>query len=285
MGIFSRIMSTRDKSEEKASLLAEDYLKQQEGGAVVEQQDIALEMLAGTISQEEHLEILIKEKDEIGNEIDELLKGREELIRAKNTCLNIGNKEFSEIVKTFDEYIECQDFKELPEKYSVIVLLREIAPELYENETLPITEIGMAVQEVYTSWSEIESSAKELDAEGEVLRGEIQNFAIAVNELKNKYKLSADWEGKKPAMMGVQTSLKERREQYLKKEAKIEEGLKTLYEDYAEIYDAFSEHCTYFVEALDLKINTFAKDKNRIERLQFLLNEKNRLEQKIEEYK
>lgn len=282
MGIFSRIMAGKDKEITSEEISVDTYLEsianKGNGGSTQEE---ASALLEGTISIEERMEKLMQEKEAIINSIDELLKGREELLKAKTNCQSIAKKQFTNQVKKFDDYIECQDFNGIPEKSDILRIVREVAPEAYQISEYPITEVGIAVQEIYENWLEIEKEVDSLKGEGDCLRGDIHKFVATVNELKNKYKLSPDWEGKKPGMMTYQSTLKERREDYLRKEKQVEAKLNILYEDYAEVYDAFVSCCPYIVEILESKANDFAKDPDRVLKLQELLKEKQSIEIEI----
>lgn len=284
MGIFARIMAGKDKEVQSEEVSVDTYLQEIAGRESGTSRQEVSELLESTISMEEKIAKLKKEKEEIRQSIEELLKGREELVKAKTSCQIIAKKKFDSKAKSFDEYIESQDFKELPLKSEVLGLIREMAPEAYQTSDLPITEIGIAVQELLGDWSELEEEVKVLKEEGGVLRTDIHQFAATISELKNKYKLSPDWEGKKPAMMTYQSKLKERREEYLRKEKQVEEQLKVLYEDYAEVYDAFASCCGFMEEVLEVKANDFAQEPERIAKLQNLLKEKQRLDLEMEGY-
>lgn len=284
MGIFSRILAGKDKEIVSEDVSVDTYLQNIADKGHNDTVEEASVLLEGTISVSERLERLEFEKEAIMNSIDELLKGREELLKAKTNCQSIAKKPFTSKAKNFEDYIECQDFKGLPEKAEVLRLVREVAPETYQMTEVPITELGIAVEEIHGNWVEIQDEVDVLKEEGDVLRADIHQFVATINELKNKYKLSPDWEGKKPGMMTYQNKLKERRENYLRKEKKVEAKLNVLYEDYAEVYEAFVSCCPYIEEVLELKANDFAKEPDRVMKLQELLKNKQRVELEISQF-
>lgn len=284
MGIFSRIMAGKDKEIISEEVSIGTYLQDVANNGTSEAEEEASLLLEGTISVEERLEKLRQEKEDIMNLIDELLRGREEIIKAKTNCQSISKKQCTNQVKKFEDYIECQDFKSIPEKADILKLIREIAPEVYQVSEIPITEVGLAVQELYENWSEIENEVQVLKEEGDVLRVDINQFVATTNELKNKYKLSPDWEGKKPGMMTYQSKLKERREAYLRKEQKVDTKLEVLYDDYSEVYEAFVSCGPYIEQVLERKADDFAKEPDRVSKLQELLKAKQRVELEIAQY-
>lgn len=280
MGILSKLLAGKEKNIHKEDIAPSDYVE--EVNVTVKKEELQVEkMLLDSNELKNKVERLMKEKTEIIEAIDEMLKGKEELIKAKKCCEAIGEGKTKLVAKDFDEYIESQDFTELTDKMNVLSLIREIAPEMYEVSDLPIAEIAIAVKEVREQWLSIDAQVEEIKIEGDALREEIFNFAAAVNELKTKHKLSHDWDGKKPAMMNLQLKLNERREKYMKKEEKVELKLKELYEDYAEIYDAFISCCPCLIEVLERRANEFSMDPIRVERLEALLQEKINLEKEI----
>lgn len=242
-------------------------------------------LLQGTISVGEKLEGILQEKEKVAASIENLLSGREKMLKGKTYCQQLNKKKSMVLSKTFEEYVDNDDFKDLPKKFYVMEVLKDTVPEIYTQPDIPATELRMALEHVHEMWEDVEREKEILKTEGDTLRNEITQFASVVNEMKNKHKLSADWEGKKQPLMTMQGKLATRRDAYMKKELIMDKKILELSCEYKELQIAFGEHSAYFAEVLGTKAETFVKDPGRAKKLQELLKKKRELEKQENELK
>lgn len=247
--------------------------------------DTVAAMLRDTISVEERLEELERLKKQNDSAIKELLGERELLLKAKNDCQIVADYKLVRQGKEFEEYIGTEDFQYLEVKYSILQLLKSVAPELYETEGVWLSELYVALEQVQRKYNQIEKLAEPLDKEGRELKADIIKFSNAVTEMKSKHKLSPDWEGKKQSMMNLQNQLTHRRSEYTKKEGQIEQKIDDLYKEYATVHGRFIKNEKDFITILNKKIEDFTQDTSRTMKLQSLLKEKVDLEKKERELK
>ncbi len=165
-------------------------------------------------------------------------------------------------------------FKEFSEfkyaKAELAVILGEVAVVDKIQRVLPQVMQAEEFSRLAALFKIVEDKVKvlmpivnEIASEQIKLEGEILKYTELTNEFAAKYKLSHDWEGKKPKMIEIGKNLNQKREVYLKKEEEQVGRVKALYDDLAKCHAVFVSNKDYLTVTLNKQINilhTFPAD-------------------------
>ncbi len=136
------------------------------------------------------------------------------------------------------------DFGETAEEILKVVREMDILKELQER--LPgilndksFSRIFTALSETVDKHSVLLKDMKSLFDEEKKLTGEIMQFSKTASEMGNRFRLSPNWEGKKPQMIALGRQLDTRRQELLKSENTLTEQLREMQGDLAYSHEMF----------------------------------------------
>ncbi len=153
----------------------------------------------------------------------------------------------------FENFYE--DFPYLITEFRILETLYNDIPDAYEDETLKALHQNYKL--LSPSFEKACEESKRLKIEEDALSEEIIKYSDTVNKLKQKYRLSIDWDGKKTMMISLGQKLSEKRSALLSREMELEEELTILYDGYPSMHEEFIRYCDYFLNILQLKIDAF----------------------------
>ncbi len=99
-----------------------------------------------------------------------------------------------------------------------------------------------AMQQAAAQYHTIKAEVDALAQRQEQVSGQIIRYTEMVQTFSRKFKLSADWEGKKPQMITLGQTLTEQREQCLRDEAALEQTLTQIYADFSRYHALFVQN-------------------------------------------
>lgn len=135
---------------------------------------------------------------------------------------------------SFEAYLEREDFSQLRKQKEWISAIAQM-PEHLETPT-------ELIRETYEQWEKVTKAVAEFHSESETLKKDILEFTKILQEVRTKYKLSPDWSGKKQSLLTLRGNLALRREEYEKKEERINQMILELYEMYQKADDVFRKY-------------------------------------------
>ncbi len=191
-------------------------------------------------SVEELPEIFTKSTDDFEKIPDNFILKRNKEVEKLVVIERLKSALKTEIRLTFDD-IE-QGIKEL----EIVIIDNEIIHEIKDYglkilENDKFRQVFSALKTAAGKYEILSADANNLLSQEKKLTDDITKYAQLVKELGAKFKLSADWEGKKPQMIALGQKLSEMREKYLADEAKFKEILKLTIKEFAECHRLFEE--------------------------------------------
>ncbi len=183
------------------------------------------------------------------NKLNEILKQEEEkkkyinnILKIKNYALNL-NDEFNNEIKSFENF--SLDFENLLKENEMLVTLKEITDNIFSNEKLK--NINDEYTVLYETFNKVKKESEDLILEEESFSKEVEKFSITINEFKEKYRLSIDWEGKKPLMISYRKKLSTKREALVEKEEKLNKKVEVLYAVYPLLKEKLLKEKDYII--------------------------------------
>ncbi len=135
------------------------------------------------------------------------------------------------------------DFPMLSTEVSLLQFLHRHLPSLLaEEELAPIYDGYLSCAERFQMAS---AKVVTLKAEQAILTTEIEKYTKTVQECAQKYRLSIDWEGKKPLMVSLGKKLSEKREASLQQELLLNQEIEALYQHYPYLHQQLTEQYSY----------------------------------------
>ncbi len=178
--------------------------------------------------------------------------------------LNFGDGELGNIAEKIQQFTALDfvpnftDFKQTSEEFFRIIeectLLEELVkhvPEIAKNQDFK-TVYDFLIG-IISKHKVIIEEVKELSLAEDKLSEDILRFTQAIQELSKKFKLSADWEGKKPTMIALGEQLNAKRELTLVKETELDERLKDLFDDFKNGHICFIQKSSKLLSAIGYK--------------------------------
>ncbi len=159
------------------------------------------------------------------------------------------NTEFDPQFSTFTKFEE--ELAVIKQEFEILYEIAYIFPDIRSIRVFAFVFSALrAATYKYESWlPRISTLSKAEDN----LSDEIAEFIKTVHEMANKFKLSSDWEGKKPQMIAAGKKLSSRRLKLLEEEAKLDEKLKEMYREFAKLHKLFIENSHIITEYIKEK--------------------------------
>lgn len=154
----------------------------------------------------------------------------------KKLCQAICEQSFDVSYKGLEIYVKVDDFTTLPKVIRVMKLLEEDKV----NEGTYI-DMNHELTAIISRKSELDAATHQLEKVRVTLTQEILNFTAIVQQMSNRYKLSPNWEGKKPVLIEKQKELEKRKSEYEENEKQLDKYLIAFYQQYASFYNRLRE--------------------------------------------
>ncbi len=175
------------------------------------------------------------------------------LIDLQKRIQNISSQKFNAKFKGFEHFYE--DFPYLTLEFELLKKIRSLDEHVFSDSEQ--SELYSEYEILNSAFDEATKESISLKEEQDALTAEIEQFALTAAEYKQKYRLSIDWEGKKPFMVSLSKKLSEKRDILIEKETALSDELQILYEEYPMLHDSFCENFNYFSHSLDKIILSF----------------------------
>ncbi|MFI3172078.1 MAG: hypothetical protein R3Y58_06915 [Eubacteriales bacterium] len=153
--------------------------------------------------------------------------------------------------KTYDsveEYLRSDDFESLVAKQRLLSMLEMEELQYLQKKDkelfhLSYLAIKNRMREIVARKKELDIAASQLETVRAPLANEIINFTNIVREVGERYKLSPNWEGKKPVLIEKQKELEKRKDEYEKNEKQLDRCFVAFYKEYKAFDQEFRELC------------------------------------------
>ncbi len=156
-----------------------------------------------------------------------------------------------------------KDFENLEKEYIFLEKFNKKVTALFDE--IEIDELSTKYKDLYNKFNEAKDKAILLKEEQDTLTKEIVKYSSTINEYKEKYKLTVDWEGKKPIMIALGKKLGENRESLVEKEGKLNDDIKEIYELYKDCKVKFLNNSDYFIGRLEENTETETREETQRE--------------------
>ncbi len=212
--------------------------------------------LSDSNSKKEDYLLILNNLNDIIKKEEEKQKFKNQLYEIKNDFNALKGQTFLSEVKDFENFALDFDLLELEFKFlnSCDINLKNI----FENLDLKQTYNEYKI--LYKSYLKSKSESEELILQEQDFTNEIMKFASTIKELEQKYRLSIDWDGKKPAMIAYRKKLVEKRDLFLKKEKEQNEKIKLLYATYTLLNKKLKYEYNYLNDFINKEIDFFNED-------------------------
>lgn len=167
-----------------------------------------------------------KEKDKVENSV--------EINNYRKFCEN----PFKEQYQGIENYLQINQFERIKEMSLILQLMAE--QNLYSEQT---AELNAKLASTIQRKQELEVAAKQLESIRVPLTKEILDFTKIVREVGERYKLSPNWEGKKPLLIDKQKELEQRRDAYEKNEKQLDVCFVAFYKEVAQLDCSIRKLC------------------------------------------
>lgn len=157
------------------------------------------------VTQKNEGKIKIEKNIEIENNI--------EINSYRKFCENSFQKQYRGI----EIYLQVNDFERIKDISLILQLMAE--QNLYSER---VAELNAQLDSIILRKHELDSVANQLENIRVPLANEILDFTKIVREVGERYKLSPNWEGKKPILIDKQKELEKRRDDYEKNEKQLD---------------------------------------------------------------
>ncbi len=197
--------------------------------------------------------------DVISNRQEKKLKLTQEqkkiLYRIKSDCFDFTNEEMPGKAKFSQACLKETDILNLELKEKFLKQLLGFSAELF-LQIPQVPEIFTLELQLYKDKkSEIDALLPDFQKTEKALSDDILNFSAIVKEIKSKYKLSPDWNGKKPALMKHSAELNIRKQKYIEDENILLLQYAKLYPHAQKINTEYSSFCKLCLPTLNKAIN------------------------------
>ncbi len=136
-----------------------------------------------------------------------------------------------------------RDFPTLDIEYKVLQWLQENIPNIYSDASLE--KLYSQYGKLYEDYSSSLDKSLLLKTEQEKLTKEIEQYSYTLEEYTYKYRISPDWEGKKPLMISLGRKLKDRRSSLVLQEEELALVVESLYGIYPTLLSDLQGYCNY----------------------------------------
>ncbi len=182
------------------------------------------------------------------------------LNKLKEDSITLSDAPFVAVFNGFVSFYD--DFPFLKIQHDILKALFSTVSNDYERDEFKLLyEEYKLLGEAFEA-AKHESSALKLEQDELTIK--IEEYANTVNEYKQKYKLSIDWEGKKPYVAALGKKLQASRSSLMEREAALSNELRILYSGYPKMHSTFCENLDYFKHCLNEKISSFSTIENEI---------------------
>ncbi len=201
----------------------------------------------------------------IANEEHKRTVAHKDLLSALNDINSILMTPFNEKFNGFANFFE--HFPNLTTEYSILEKLSTHLPYIYQDKEL--NGLYENYKSVSSAFNAATTESISLKQEQDLLSNEIIKYTNTVNEAKQKYRLSIDWEGKKPILISFGKKLGEKRAKLEEKEETLNKELLLLYENYPSLQKLLFQNSEQIITTLKDKIADF----NNMENIEKVIGE------------
>ncbi len=212
-------------------------------------------------STKEDYTLILNNLNEIVNFEKEKAIFKNKILELKEELYIVKKGIFLNEVKDFENFYS--DFEILENDINFLEKLSEILKTIFEKDAL--NQIFLDYKVLYSSYLKIKEDSDNLLLEETEFTKEVEKFSSAISELERKYRISADWDGKKPAMISYRKKLIEKRETFLKKEEELNKKIEVIYLTYKVLKDKFLKENDYIEDFLKKEEMFFKGDSNELE--------------------
>ncbi len=150
-----------------------------------------------------------------------------------STIAYLQGKRFQVCTSEYDSYIEIEG-QQILEKMETLTFLKDDIQ----------VELKVAKKELIG----LDKRIKTLRTEERILRDAIISFTDSVSEVSARYKLSPNWEGKKPILIEKRNQLEAAKSAYEKKVQEINEMLEAYRISHSKLFGDIEEACLLYIE-------------------------------------
>ncbi len=169
-----------------------------------------------------------KKKDTVKTLPDEIVELYENIERLQRSNFN----------PKFDDFAEtAEEIFKVVREMNILKELKERLPGILNDKTF--ARIFTALTETVEKHSVLIKDMESLFKEEKKLTDEIMQFSKSASDMSNRFRLSPNWEGKKPQMIALGRQLDARREELLKSENTLTEQLREMQDDLAYSHEMF----------------------------------------------
>ncbi len=174
-------------------------------------------------------------------------------IAMKNTMYLDDLKDDFSKIKSSNHKAEFHGFEGFHKDFQTLICEYKILAKVNKKEgnsnekTVKLHSDYKILHNIYEKSAE---SSKILQNEQNSLSKEIEKYSETVNEISSKYRLSIDWDGKKPLMISLGKKLKVRRETLIERENILNKEIKVLYAEYPMLRQRFLQNIDDFERKL-----------------------------------
>lgn len=144
-------------------------------------------------------------------------------------CRQICERSFEGVFRGVEFYLGSNDFLMMDIQKRVLEMTCAKVDENIKEE------MKNRLSQIMDHRAELDKEAAELEKVRIALIDEIIKFTQVVKELGERYKLSPNWEGKKPILIEKQKELEGRKQEYEEKEKEINKKFRALYREYTQL--------------------------------------------------
>ncbi len=178
------------------------------------------------------------------------------LYRIKSDCYDFTIEEMPTKAKFAEACLKKADILNLALKEKFLKQMLDFSEEVF----LPLPQVPeiftLELQLYKDKKSEIDALLPAFQKAEKALSDDILNFSAIVKEIKSKYKLSPDWNGKKPTLMKHSAELNMRKQKYIEDESKLLSQFAKLYPHAQKINTEYISFCKICLPLLNSVINS-----------------------------
>lgn len=158
-------------------------------------------------------------------------------------CEKIIATPFRGIFREVEIYLKSNDFEAISNQ---IELMRQLEQKGQEDRSYSL--LLKRLESCVSRKEALDKAAWQLEEIRVPLLTEIINFGKAIKEVGERYKLSPNWEGKKPILIEKQKELEARKKEYEKMESQLNTCFLAFYQEYEVLDKDIRVYCNQFIQ-------------------------------------
>ncbi len=178
---------------------------------------------------------------------------REMILDILDKIKNLSHSNIEIKFRDFEKF--NQDMKIINEEFFILTEINKKIEEIYDD--IEIKSIYLDYEENNKFINEILDEMNEFIINQNKLSDEIIKFSETIVALKQKYKYSIDWNGKKNHMVALGARLNAKRTDSINIEQKLKEKISELYPEITKLHFKFIDKCYYLSVLIKEKLENF----------------------------